>query len=63
MNNQDNTLQFMQIAMKYLPEAQEQLEQAGIELSMELIQPFMTLLQKSCKTPMSLGKRMLLRKA
>ncbi|MBM7653700.1 ComZ family protein [Neobacillus cucumis] len=56
MNNQDNTLQFMQIAMKYLPEAQEQLEQAGIELSMELIQPFMTLFTKVMQDAYELGK-------
>jgi competence protein ComZ len=56
VNNQDNSLQFMQIAMKYLPEAKEQLEQAGIELSMELIQPFMTLFTKVMQDAYELGK-------
>ncbi|MEH7547085.1 competence protein ComZ [Neobacillus bataviensis] len=56
MNNQDNTLQFMQIAMKYLPEAKEQLDQAGVELSMELIQPFMNLFSKVMQEAYELGK-------
>jgi competence protein ComZ len=56
VNNQDNTLQFMQIAMKYLPEAKEQLDQAGVELSMELIQPFMNLFSKVMQEAYELGK-------
>ncbi|MEH7416385.1 ComZ family protein [Neobacillus drentensis] len=56
MNNQDNTLQFMQIAMKYLPEAKEQLDEAGVELSMELIQPFMNLFTKVMQEAYELGK-------
>lgn len=39
----EKSLEFLQIAMKYLPEAKEQLEKSGIELSMEAIQPFMNL--------------------
>lgn len=31
----EKSLEFLQIAMKYLPEAKEQLEKSGIELSME----------------------------
>lgn len=56
MENQDHTLQFMQIAMKYLPEAKEQLDQAGVELSMELIQPFMNLFTKVMQEAYELGK-------
>ena len=56
MINQDKTLQFMQIAMKYLPEAKEQLDQAGVELSMELIQPFMNLFTKVMQEAYELGK-------
>ncbi|WP_413302060.1 ComZ family protein [Bacillus sp. 1P10SD] len=56
MNNQDHTLQFMQIAMKYLPEAKEQLDQAGVELSMELIQPFMNLFTKVMEEAYELGR-------
>jgi len=56
MINQDKSLQFMQIAMKYLPEAKEQLDQAGVELSMELIQPFMNLFTKVMQEAYELGK-------
>lgn len=45
----------MGIAMKYLPEAKEQLESAGIELSMELIQPFMSLFTKVMQEAYELG--------
>jgi competence protein ComZ len=53
--SQDKTMEFMGIAMKYLPEAKEQLENAGIELSMELIQPFMTLFTKVMQESYELG--------
>ncbi|NHC20907.1 competence protein ComG [Bacillus sp. MM2020_4] len=56
MINQDKTLQFMQIAMKYLPEAKDQLDQAGVELSMELIQPFMDLFTKVMEEAYELGR-------
>ena len=55
MNSQDNTFQFMQIAMKYLPEAKEQLDKAGVELSMELIEPFMNLFTKVMEEAYELG--------
>nr|WP_211214209.1 ComZ family protein [Neobacillus bataviensis] len=54
--NQDKTLQFMQIAMKYLPEAKDQLDQAGVELSMELIQPFMDLFTNVMQEAYELGR-------
>lgn len=53
--SQDKTMEFMGIAMKYLPEAKEQLESAGIELSMELIQPFMSLFTKVMQEAYDLG--------
>lgn len=53
--SQDKTMEFMGIAMKYLPEAKEQLENAGIELSMELIQPFMMLFTKVMQEAYELG--------
>ncbi|EKN65397.1 ComG operon repressor ComZ [Neobacillus bataviensis LMG 21833] len=56
MINQDKTLQFMQIAMKYLPEAKDQLDQAGVELSMELIQPFMDLFTNVMQEAYELGR-------
>ncbi|MBV7508530.1 ComZ family protein [Bacillus sp. sid0103] len=55
MNSQDKTLEFMQIAMKYLPEAKEQLDKAGVELSMELIEPFMNLFTKVMQEAYELG--------
>jgi competence protein ComZ len=55
MSNQEKTLQFMQIAMKYLPEAKEQLDKAGVELSMDLIQPFMTLFTNVMQEAYNLG--------
>ncbi|CRK83478.1 ComZ family protein [Neobacillus massiliamazoniensis] len=55
MLNQDKTMNFMQIALKYLPEAKEQLDNAGVELSMELIQPFMDLFTKVMQEAYELG--------
>ncbi|MEJ9211319.1 ComZ family protein [Bacillus smithii] len=56
MNEQKN-MEFVQMAMKYLPEAQEKLMEAGIELSMELIQPFMDLFLKVMNEAYELGKK------
>lgn len=53
--NEDKSLQFMQIAMKYLPEAKEQLDKSGVELSMELIEPFMNLFMKVMQEAYELG--------
>ncbi len=55
MNTQDKSLQFMQIAFKYLPEAKAQLDQAGVELSMEMVQPFMELFTKVMQEAYELG--------
>lgn len=55
MINQDKSLQFMQIAMKYLPEAKDQLDKSGVELSMDLIQPFMNLFTKVMQEAYELG--------
>lgn len=56
MNNQDKSLQFMMIAMKYLPEAKEQLDKSGVELSMELIEPFMNIFTKVMQEAYELGR-------
>jgi competence protein ComZ len=53
--DQEKSLQFMQIAMKYLPEAKEQFEKTGMELSMDLIQPFMNLFSKVMQEAYELG--------
>ncbi|WML43369.1 ComZ family protein [Neobacillus sp. PS3-40] len=56
MNNQEQSLQFMQIALKYLPQAKEQLDKAGVELSFDIIQPFMDLFSKVMQEAYELGK-------
>jgi competence protein ComZ len=56
MDAQDKSMEFMQIAMKYLPQAKEQLDQAGVELSFELIQPFMELFTKVMQEAYELGR-------
>ncbi|AZU61246.1 ComZ family protein [Neobacillus mesonae] len=53
---EDKSLQFMQIAMKYLPEAKEQLDKSGVELSMDLIEPFMNLFMKVMQEAYELGR-------
>jgi competence protein ComZ len=54
---QDKNMEFMQIAMKYLPEAKQQLEESGIELSMEMIQPFMNLFTQVMNEAYELGRK------
>ncbi|MBT2756395.1 ComZ family protein [Mesobacillus foraminis] len=56
MQNSDKTMEFMQIAMKYLPEAKQQLDEAGVELKAELIQPFMSLFTKVMEEAYELGR-------
>ncbi|MEH7122170.1 MULTISPECIES: ComZ family protein [unclassified Bacillus (in: firmicutes)] len=56
MQTTDKTMEFMQIAMKYLPEAKQQLEEAGVELSLEMIQPFMSLFTKVMNEAYDMGK-------
>lgn len=56
MQNNDKTMEFMQIAMKYLPEAQQKLQEAGIELTMDNLQPFFTLFTKVMNDAYELGK-------
>ncbi|MBD7938066.1 ComZ family protein [Cytobacillus sp. FSL W7-1323] len=52
----DKTMEFMQIAMKYLPEAKAELEKSGVNLSMEMIQPFMTMFTQVMNEAYELGK-------
>jgi competence protein ComZ len=56
MDTQDKSMQFMQIALKYLPQAKEQLDKAGVELSFEVIQPFMELFTKVMQEAYDLGR-------
>ncbi|MFD0048853.1 ComZ family protein [Actinomycetes bacterium NPDC127524] len=53
--NQDKTMEFMGIAMKYFPEAKAKLEEAGVPFSMELAQPFMDLFTKVMYEAYELG--------
>ncbi|AKO91306.1 MULTISPECIES: ComZ family protein [Priestia] len=50
-------MQFMQIAMKYLPEAKQLLDETGAELTAEHLQPFMSLLTKVMNEAYELGKQ------
>jgi competence protein ComZ len=50
-------LQFMQIAMKYLPEAKSLLDETGIELDMAKMQPVIELLTKVMSDAYELGKQ------
>ncbi|TYR79523.1 competence protein ComG [Priestia megaterium] len=54
---EQQNMQFMQIAMKYLPEAKEILDQTGVELSMEHIQPVLALLTKVMNDAYELGRQ------
>ncbi|WP_338753550.1 ComZ family protein [Bacillus sp. FJAT-52991] len=55
--NENKNLEFMQIAMKYLPEAQEKVKEAGIEFSMDLMEPFMEMFLKVMNEAYELGKK------
>ncbi|KUP07510.1 competence protein ComG [Bacillus coahuilensis p1.1.43] len=52
---QDRSLEFMQVAMKYLPEAKQKMDASGIEFSMEMMQPFMELFTKVMNEAYALG--------
>ncbi|MBM7659771.1 competence protein ComZ [Bacillus mesophilus] len=49
-------MQFMQIAMKYLPEAKAILDESGIQLDMSNMQPVIELLTKVMSDAYELGK-------
>ncbi|KKB36752.1 ComZ family protein [Bacillus thermotolerans] len=55
--NDNKNLEFMQIAMKYLPEAQEKLKEAGIEFSMDLAEPFMGIFLNVMNEAYEMGKK------
>ena len=54
---EEQNMQFMQIAMKYLPEAKQILDETGVELSMEHVQPVLTLLTRVMNDASELGKQ------
>lgn len=55
--NENKNVEFMQIAMKYLPEAQEKVKEAGIEFSMDLMEPFMGMFLQVMNEAYELGKK------
>ncbi|GLY11293.1 ComZ family protein [Bacillus badius] len=55
--NENKNMEFVQIAMKYLPEAQEKLKEAGIDFSVDLIEPFMGLFLNVMNEAYELGKQ------
>ncbi|WP_404432092.1 ComZ family protein [Sutcliffiella horikoshii] len=54
---QDRTMQYMAIAMKYLPEAKQMLDETGLELQPQHIQPLVSLLTKVMDEAYELGKQ------
>ena len=52
----EKQMQFMQIAMKYMPEAKAFFEENNIELSMEQMMPMAELLMKVMNEAYDLGK-------
>jgi competence protein ComZ len=54
---QDRTMQYMAIAMKYLPEAKQMLDETGLILEPEHIQPLISLLTKVMDDAYELGKQ------
>lgn len=52
---QDKSFTFMQMAMKYMPEAKQKLDAAGVEVSLDVMQPFMELLIKVMNDAYELG--------
>ncbi|UOY92133.1 ComZ family protein [Ectobacillus sp. JY-23] len=55
--DQQRSMQLMQIAFQYLPEAKALLEKSGVELDMSMAQPVMDLLMKVMNEAYELGKQ------
>lgn len=56
MSNPEMNMQFMQIAMKYMPDAKAFFDSKGIEMSMDDLQPMAELLLKVMNDAYELGK-------
>lgn len=50
-------MKFLEITMKYMPEAKQFFDSKGIELSMEDLQPMLELLMKVMNEAYELGKQ------
>ncbi|MBM7693966.1 competence protein ComZ [Peribacillus deserti] len=57
MDQQNKNMEFMAIAMKYFPDAKAKLDEAGIELSMDMLPHFMDLFQKVMQEAYELGRQ------
>ncbi len=57
VNEMDQNMKFMQIAMKYLPEAKQSLGEQEIELDLEKMQPLLQLFLKAMEDAYELGKQ------
>ncbi|EKN63377.1 ComZ family protein [Schinkia azotoformans] len=53
--DQEKNFKFMQIAMKYLPEAQMMLKEKGMEVNMDMMQPMLDVLLKVMNDAYELG--------
>ncbi len=56
VNNPEMNMKFMQIAMKHLPDGKKFLDDKGIELNMEDLQPMLELLLNVMNEAYELGK-------
>ncbi len=54
--DQERNMKFMQIAMSHLPEAKQLMEQKGIELTMEDVQPLLNMLMNVMNDAYELGR-------
>lgn len=54
--NEAKSMQFLQIAMKYVPEAKEMLAKQGIELDINTVEPFLKILTQVMEEAYELGK-------
>ncbi|WP_070119773.1 ComZ family protein [Bacillus marinisedimentorum] len=55
--NQERNMMFMQIAMKYLPNAKEMMDEKGIEMNMDDLQPMLEMLLQVMDEAYELGCR------
>lgn len=55
--DQERNMKFMQIAMNHLPEAKKLMDEKGIEVSMENLQPMLEMLLKVMDEAYELGKK------
>jgi competence protein ComZ len=54
--DQEKSMKFMQIAMNHLPEAKAMLDEKGIEVNIENLQPMLQVLMKVMSEAYELGK-------